>query len=91
MREVAIIGVGLHKFGRFPEKEVEDLGRVAILNALDDAGVEPEQIQAAFTGHVMQGPGAGLRVVNEVIQNGIPVDVTEKACASSSTALRSAC
>ncbi len=91
MREVAIVGVGLHKFGRFPEKNIEELGRVAILNALDDAGASPGVIQAAFTGHVLQGTGAGLRVVNEVIQTGLLIDVTEKACASSSTALRHAC
>jgi acetyl-CoA acetyltransferase len=89
MREVCVLGVGLHKFGRFPEKSVEDMGRVAILNALDDAGIEFRDIEAAYCGRVYAGlMGAGLRVINEVGQTGIPIVNVEQACSSSSVALR---
>ena len=88
MREVVVLGVGLHKFGRFPDKTIKDLGRVAILNALNNAGVEFKDIEAAFCGRVYSGMGAGLNVVNEVGMTGIPVVNVEQACSSSSVALR---
>jgi acetyl-CoA acetyltransferase len=90
MREVVILGCGLHPFGRFPEKTVQDLGRVAIESALDDANVPFHDIQVAYCGRVLSGMGAGLGVVNELGQTGIPVINIEQACASSSTAFREA-
>ena len=88
MREVGVLGVGLHKFGRFPEKTVEDLGRVAILNALDDAGMTFNDIETAFCGRVYASlMGAGLRVVGEVGQTGIPIVNMEVACTSSTQGL----
>lgn len=84
--DVVIMGVGLHPFGRFPEKSVQDLGRVAIKEALTEAGISFKQIQVAYTGRVYSGMGAGLGVVNELGQHGIPVLNMEMACASSSTA-----
>ena len=37
MRKVVVIGVGMHIFGKFLDKSLQDLGRVAIWNAIDDA------------------------------------------------------
>jgi acetyl-CoA acyltransferase len=90
MREVCIIGVGLHKFGRWPEKRVEDLCRDAIQNALDDAGVAFKDIEAGFSGRVRDVTGTGQSVFGEMGQQGILIDNVEKACASSSTAVRMA-
>jgi len=39
MNDVAIIGVGLHPFGRF-EKTAMQMGAEAIQAALDDAGID---------------------------------------------------
>jgi len=83
---VVILGVGLHPFGRHPEKSVGDLSRVAALAALKDAGVEFKDIQAGFCGHVVQGVGTGLRTFAEVGMTGIPITNVELACASSSRA-----
>jgi len=89
MREVCIVGVGLHKFGRFPEKRVEDTGREAILAALEDAGAEFSDIEAGFCGRVFPPiTGTGMHVFGEVGQTGILIDNVEKACASSATAVR---
>jgi acetyl-CoA acetyltransferase len=52
MREVVIAGVGLHPFGRFPDKSIEEIAGRAVLEALKDAGVVYPQIQAAYFGHV---------------------------------------
>jgi acetyl-CoA acetyltransferase len=90
MRDVVILGCGLHPFGRWPDKSVQDMGREAIKGALDDAGVPFRDIEVAYTGRVLSGMGAGLNVVNEMGQTGIPVINIEQACASSSTALREA-
>ncbi len=87
MEDVVVMGCGLHPFGRWPEKSVQQMGRVAIRNALRDANVGFKEIQVAYTGRVYSGMGAGLDVVNELGQTGIPVINMEMACASSSTAL----
>ena len=48
--DVAIIGVGLHPFGRFEGKSAMEMGVDAIFAAVDDAGVEWKDIQAATGG-----------------------------------------
>ncbi len=88
LREVCIIGVGLHKFGRWPEKSVEDMAKVAIKSALADAGAEFNQIEAGFSGRVQNITGTGLSVFGQFGRKGILIDNVEKACASSSTAVR---
>ncbi len=90
MREVCIVGVGLHKFGRWPEKSVGALGREAILAALEDAGADFKDIEAGFSGRVQDVTGTGQYVFGEVGQTGILIDNVEKACASASTAIRMA-
>lgn len=90
MRNVAVLGTGLHRFGRFPDKSVEELGREAIAGALEQANMPFPKIEAAWTGRVLQGMGAGLRVVSEMGVTGIPVTNIEQACASSTTAIREA-
>jgi benzoylsuccinyl-CoA thiolase BbsB subunit len=90
MRDVVVLGAGLHRFGRFPDKSLQDLGREAIANALDDAGVPFPDIEVAYVGRVLAGMGAGLSVVSELGQTGIPVINIEMACASSTSAFREA-
>jgi len=86
-REVVIAGVGLHPFGRFPEKTVEDLARSAVLDSLKDAGIGYRHIQAAYFGHVYyQGMSLGESVLREFGLTGIPIFNIENACSSSSTA-----
>jgi benzoylsuccinyl-CoA thiolase BbsB subunit len=90
MREVVVLGAGLHRFGRFPEKSIQEMGREAIKNALDDASVPFRDIEVAYVGRVLAGMGAGLNVVSELGQTGIPVVNIEMACASSTSAFREA-
>ena len=88
MREVVVLGVGLHKFGRYPDKTIQDLARVAILDAFSDAGVTFKDIEEVYCGRVYPGMGAGQDVVFQVGQTGIPIINVEQACSSSSQALR---
>jgi acetyl-CoA acetyltransferase len=82
MREVCVIGVGIHKFGRFPDKTFVDLGAKATLDALKDAGVNWKEIQVAYCGSVYSGSGAGSNMLAEVGLSGIPIIGTEAACAA---------
>ena len=90
MRDVQVLGAGLHRFGRFPDKSLQDLGREAISNALEDSGVPFKDIEVAYVGRVLAGMGAGLSVVSEMGQTGIPVINIEMACGSSTSAFREA-
>lgn len=87
MREVCIIGVGIHKFGRFPDKSFMDLGYKATVDALENANVGWGQIQAAYCGSVYSGSGAGSNMLAEVGLSGIPIMGAEAACAAGGVAL----
>jgi acetyl-CoA acetyltransferase len=90
MREVYVLGVGLHAFGRFGDKDVIEIGREAVINALNDAGLPWEKVGAAYCGTVFAGPMAGNKVLARVGLTGIPIMNVENACASGGSALRAA-
>lgn len=87
MRDVVVCGVGLHKFGRFPDKTFEDLGQEAVLAALQDAQNMPwKDVQMAFCGTMHGGTAAGHRVLSGIGLTGIPIVNVETGCASGSSA-----
>lgn len=86
MSAVVILGVGIVKFGRFPNISAEELGQRACWAALEDARVEWKDIPVAFCGHAFQGNTMGQRVMNRIGMTGIPIVNVENACASGSTA-----
>ena len=53
--EVAIVGIGIHPFGRTPDKTGQEQGVYAVREALKDAGVEWKDIQFAFGGSQAAG------------------------------------
>jgi len=73
-------------FGKYPEKRIEDLGRVAARDALLDAGVAAQDIQGGFLGNVFGGMTLGQSIFREVGLEGIQIYNLENACASGSTA-----
>lgn len=86
-RGVAILGVGLHPFGRFPDKTLPQMARTAVLEALKDAGVGFRAIQVAYFGQVYyEGMSMGEVVLRALGLTTIPIVNVENACASSSTA-----
>jgi acetyl-CoA acetyltransferase len=87
MRDVVVLGVGVHPFGRFDDKSFEDLGQEAVVKALKDAGDMPwKNVQAAFCGTMHGGTGAGHRVLARVGMTGIPIVNVETGCAAGSSA-----
>lgn len=90
MREVAIIGVGIHKFGRFPDETYIDIGQAAVRDALRDAGVRWDQIQAAVVSEQYLPSTTGPRILKPFGATGIPIMDMESACASGGSTLRQA-
>jgi len=89
LREVAIVGVGLLKYDRFPHKTIEEIGQEAVANALKDAGnLEWKKVQAVFCGTMHGGTALGHRVLAQIGLTGIPVTNVETACSSGGTALK---
>jgi acetyl-CoA acetyltransferase len=85
-REVVVLGVGLHPFGRFPGKDLPQLAREAVVAALNDAGVGWQSVQIAYFGHVYyQGMSLGEVTLRELGLTGIPIINVENACSSGST------
>ncbi len=82
--DVAIIGVGLHPFGRF-DKTAMEMGAEAIQFALDDAGVDWRDIQFGFGGsHEVSNPDAVTRLVG---LTGITFTNVFNACATAASAI----
>lgn len=92
MREVAVIGAGMTRFGKYIDRSMKDLAREAVENALHTAGVERHELHAAAVGNAVAGLVTGQEcirgqvVLRDMGIGGIPVINTENACASSSTA-----
>ncbi|MFC1858443.1 thiolase family protein [Thermodesulfobacteriota bacterium] len=83
-REVAIIGVGVTRFGRVTGRQLAEMAREAGFKALKDAGVDYRDIQAGFCSHCNQPLGTGQECFAELGMTGIPVTNVEVACASQS-------
>lgn len=90
MRDVRIIGAGMTPFGKFLDRQIDDLGATAIQAAIADSGVPAGDIEAAWCGNVFGGPVPGQRIAARVGISGIPVTNVENYCSSGSTALREA-
>src|SRR5512145_2301462 len=89
MRDVFVLGTGMIKFGRYPEKDVHELAADAALLALQDAGMTITDIQLLASGNLFQAMGMiGQRILQQIGQTGIPVVNVSNACATGSTAFR---
>lgn len=96
MQEVAVLGVGIHRFGKTGDdivgtKSVTELCRAAVDMALKDAGVSWNQIQAvaAASSRFSGGKGWGLNgndIVEEMGSTGIPVYNMSAGCAAGGNA-----
>ncbi len=92
MRDVAVIGVGMTRFGKFPDRSIKDLVREAVENALKDSGTRKSHIEAAYSGNCLAGLMTGQEAIRGQVTlsplgiEAIPIFNVENACASSSTA-----
>ena len=91
--KVAILGMGCSKFGERWDTSPDDLMVEAYIEALDDAGIEPNQLDAAWFSHHIDDIGAGKGGTPMSIALRLPnISVTrvENYCASGSEAFRGA-
>ena len=88
MDDVAIIGIGLHPFGRFGDKTAFEMGADAVELALDDADVQWKDVQCAFGGSwevAQTDPLTGLLGLT-----GIPFMNVFNACATGAATIQQA-
>ncbi len=91
MKDVYVLGVGMIKFGRYPDKDVSQLGGEAALGALTDAGMSIKDIEMFVCGNLFQANAMnGQKILQQIGQTGIPVFNVSNACATGSTAFREA-
>jgi acetyl-CoA C-acetyltransferase len=95
MRRVAIVGVGMSKFGELWDKSFRDIIAEAGLMALEDANMESKDIQALYGATMASGKLIGQEHIAPLIADqmgfkNIPATRVENACASGGTALREA-
>jgi len=90
MRDVVVVGAGLHRYGVFPEKNAIELGTVAIQRALNDAGCQWTDIEAVYCGTVRLGMSAGHNICRRMGTTGLAITNVENASASGSSAFREA-
>jgi acetyl-CoA acetyltransferase len=91
VRDVAVIGLGMHPWGKFEDKSVNQLARVAVEAALKDAGVGWKEIEAvaAASSRFSGGRGWGLNgndFVEDMGATGIPVYNMSAGCAAGANA-----
>jgi len=91
MRQVAVLGVGMHPWGKFEDRSVTELCRHAVVAALADAGVSWRDIDAvaAASSRFSGGKGWGLNgndVVEDMGSSGIPVYNMSAGCAAGGNA-----
>ena len=86
--DVAIIGIGIHPFGRTPSRSGLQQGAYAARLALKDAGVEWRDIEFAFGGSASAGNADALG--NELGLTGIPFINVANGCATGGSSLMTA-
>lgn len=86
--DVAIVGIGIHPFGRTPARSGLQQGAFAARLALQDAGIEWRDIEFAFGGSASAGSADAL--VNELGLTGIPFINVANGCATGGSSLISA-
>lgn len=83
--DIAIIGVGLHPFGRYEDRSALEMGAVAIGRALRDAGVQWSDVGSLYAGSLeVANPEA---VTGLAGMTGLPARATLSGCATGNSLL----
>ena len=92
MKNVAVIGAGATQFGELWNKGLRDLLAESQLKALDDARINPKDIDMIFTGNMCSGEFAGQQHIGamaaDILNLKVPSAKVEGACASGGLAFR---
>ena len=86
--DIAIIGVGLHPFGRYPSKSALEMGEDAVIDALADAGANWDDVDVLWASSMeVKNPEA---ITGLLGLTGIPARSTFTGCASGGNTLAQA-
>jgi acetyl-CoA acetyltransferase len=91
MRDVALVGLGMHPWGKFEDRSVTSMMRTATEAALKDADIAWRDVQAvcSASSRFSGGRGWGLNgndIVEEMGSTGIPVYNLSAGCAAGANA-----
>jgi acetyl-CoA acetyltransferase len=86
--DIWILGINMTKFGKYPERDVVDLGSQAAMAALSDGGVTMKDIGVLAAGNLMGRGAIAQNLQKQIGQTGIPAYNVANACATGATALR---
>lgn len=84
-RRAFVVGVGMHPFGN-QGIAATDMGYVAGVAALEDAGVDFPEVGALYNGYIGGGITAGVHMAKDLGLTGLPVTHIENASATGSSA-----
>ncbi|RJP26805.1 MAG: thiolase family protein [Actinobacteria bacterium] len=96
MEDVYIIGVGMFRFGKYPEKSIKQMTAEVVDNMLADCPVEKKDIEAAWYSNSFWGIVTGQHSIRGQVAltplgiEGIPVMNVENACAGATSAVNGA-
>lgn len=85
---VAIIGMGCIRFGERWDQSPDDMLVDVVYEAIEDAGIDREAIQAAWIGSSRMAMG---QVLGRPLKLRIPITRVENACAGGTESFRGAC
>jgi benzoylsuccinyl-CoA thiolase BbsB subunit len=89
LRRVAVIGVGMSKFGKQSEKGLVELGTEACLAAIKDCGIVPRDIDGVYSANAFGDTGClGQQIAMQVGIVSREMARVENACAGGTTAVR---
>lgn len=92
VRESYILGINMTKFGKYPEKSLQELAYGPIWQTIKESKIDPHEIEISFVGNAYGGLITGqesIRGQTILREAGLflkPIINVENACASGSTA-----
>src|SRR5256886_9280303 len=92
MQKVRVVGAGMTRFGKYLDRGLRDLAEEAVRNAVEDAGLDIKEINAAYVSNSVAGLITGQEAIRgQVVLRhtglmGVRIVNVENACASASTA-----
>jgi acetyl-CoA C-acetyltransferase len=90
VNQVWLSGIGMTSFAKHGDVPLHELGRRAAQEALDDAGLDYDQVGEVFGSTMLGPPQSALRVAHSLGYTGAPVTGIESASAGGLVALRHA-
>ncbi|OGA29287.1 MAG: hypothetical protein A3I01_15455 [Betaproteobacteria bacterium RIFCSPLOWO2_02_FULL_65_24] len=100
MNDVVILGVGMTKCGKFVDRSLHDMAKIAVTGALEESGISQAHVQAAYCGNLLSPWGfhaehifnftgvIGQALLSPLGFGAIPVHNTRNACGTAGAAFQ---